>query len=222
MENKTFLIKEAIDWGFKTTSKKFKLLFFAMVIYLLTVVLVGLANALIIIFISNFYKENVALFIFARVLAYLGSSIMNGILLLGYLRIGLDLHDYGSSNLKQLFLSYHVLISYLVAGFLFGLLTMFGFILFIIPGIIWGIKYSFFDLIIIDTQCGPLEALKKSALLTQGAKWPLFLFFLASVGIVLVSILIIIGPLFTVPAVFLARIFIYRKLLAAQQKQQVA
>lgn len=85
----------------------------------------------------------------------------------------------------------------------------------IVPGIILGIKFWFFDYFIMDKKVGPIEALKRSAELTSGVKWKLFLFFLALTGInILGALLLLIGLFLTIPTTMMAAAFVYRKLLA--------
>ena len=85
----------------------------------------------------------------------------------------------------------------------------------IIPGIIWAIKFQFYDYLIIDKKLGPIEALKKSAVITKGAKGNLFVFGLLLGGINLLgAICLLIGLFAAIPTTLVAKAFVYRKLLA--------
>ena len=87
----------------------------------------------------------------------------------------------------------------------------------IVPGIIWGIQYMFFSYFIIDEDLGPMEALKRSAAITEGAKWDLFLFGLLLAGINLLGALcLLVGLIATIPATMLAFAFAYRRLLPSE------
>ncbi len=55
-----------------------------------------------------------------------------------------------------------------------SLIVLGGFILFIIPGLIWGIKYGFAPLVFLVEGYKGRRALKRSAELTAGYRWPVF------------------------------------------------
>lgn len=59
------------------------------------------------------------------------------------------------------------------AGFLVNLLVTGGVILFVLPGIIWSLKYAFSALAALDQRLAPTEALRSGAQLTRGYKWHL-------------------------------------------------
>ena len=91
---------------------------------------------------------------------------------------------------------------------------MAGFILLIVPGIIWAIKYQFAQYLVIDKGYKPIEAIKKSGQITKDAKWSLLLLGLLSGLInVLGAIALVVGLFATVPTTMVAKAFVYRKLL---------
>lgn len=143
------------------------------------------------------------------------STIILLMIAMGWNRVGLDLHDRGSSNFNRLIMPTSLMISYLLGAFLYSCIVTIGTVLLIIPGIVWAIKYCFFDLFIIDTGCGPIEGLRKSARLTMGHKWQLLGFILAGIGILLLSAITIVGPLLLLYVYFLARIHVFRRLQSA-------
>lgn len=55
-----------------------------------------------------------------------------------------------------------------------GLITILGFILFIIPGIIWGVWYAFAGYLAITDKLSYGEAIKRSKQLVKGRWWPIF------------------------------------------------
>lgn len=140
------------------------------------------------------------------------AAVFSFILLMGWNRIALDLYDRGTSEFSRIFVTLPLFLSYLIAGILYTAIVISGLILLIIPGVIWALKYGFFDLIIIDTGCGPVEALSKSGHLSYGYKWQLFLF--ALIGIILIrgSAFTIVGPFIFIYVLFLSRAYIYRML----------
>jgi uncharacterized membrane protein len=67
-----------------------------------------------------------------------------------------------------------------------------GFMFFIIPGVVMSIAYSMSNLLLLDKEMGPLEALTKSNKLTYGNKWRMFFSQFALI-IVLVIVMYIFG-----------------------------
>jgi len=133
----------------------------------------------------------------------------------GFLKVTLRFCDQEKGRLSDLFSQYRLFFKYFLAYILYGLIVLGGIILFIIPGIIWAIKFQFFPYLIIDKKLGPIEALKQSAAITQGVKWQLWVFSLAT-GVVNIigALLLIVGLFVTIPVTMLATAFVYRKLLA--------
>jgi uncharacterized membrane protein len=158
-----------------------------------------------------FTKENMMPMLLV-LLIHLLSIIFIFVLLMGWNQVALDFYDKGTSHFNRIFATFPLFVSYLVAAILYSLVTSLGMFLLIIPGIIWGIKYSFFDLAIVDTHCGPVEALRKSAELTYGHKWQLFFFIIICTLILMVSVVTLIGPFILYYVFFLSRAYIYRTL----------
>ena len=126
--------------------------------------------------------------------------------------------DFKSTRVYKVLLFF----KYLIGSILYGLIVLGGMLLLIIPGIIWMIKFQFFSYLIIE-GLGPVEALKKSAQITRGAKRELFVFGFILVGITILGVLcLFIGLFATIPTTLLAVAFVYRKLLAAQDTAQGA
>lgn len=128
--------------------------------------------------------------------------------------IGLNSFDKKPSNFRELVKTTSLLGTYFLVVLLISLITSFGFLLLFIPGIIFLMKYGFGDLIVLDSDLGPVEAIKRSNELTYGHKWRLFgfyaLFFLFSV---LSSIIPLLGMLFVWIVFAFARVFVYRTLV---------
>jgi uncharacterized membrane protein len=114
---------------------------------------------------------------------------------------------------NQFYANWRLLFSWIVAGFLFGMMFAIGLILLIVPGFLVWATFGLYPFFILDKSLGPIEALKKSAKATRGARGHLFLFFLACVGINLLGLLFFgVGLLITVPMTLIALAVIYRKM----------
>ena len=81
------------------------------------------------------------------------------------------------------------LVNISILYFLQSLLIFIGFLLFIVPGVIWSIKYMFSFFILLDQNCGPVEAMKRSSKLTSGYKGTLFKKLLGLAGIQMLLLL---------------------------------
>jgi uncharacterized membrane protein len=69
---------------------------------------------------------------------------------------------------------------------LYSVIVAIGFLLFIIPGIIWATKYAFAALAVLDQSLGPMDALAKSGEITAGYKGRIFGAFLAVFILILI------------------------------------
>jgi len=111
--------------------------------------------------------------------------------------------------------------SYFGASLLAGLVVTLGFILLIIPGIIFSVWFGFATLFVVLGNLGPMDALKKSKSLVSGYFWPvvgrllLFVLLGALVSIVL-NLIPVIGPIARIllvsPFFMLLHILLFRDL----------
>jgi uncharacterized membrane protein len=134
---------------------------------------------------------------------------------LGTVRIGLDFYDYQTSSIKQLFSGLPLLFKGFIASILYHSMVFFGLLLFIVPGIIFAIKYGLYEQVLVDKNTGILDSLRQSAEITRGAKWPIFglLFIFVCINL-LASPFMGLGILIIYPAFLLAQTYVYRKLSA--------
>lgn len=105
-------------------------------------------------------------------------------------------------------------INFLIGNILVFFIVMGGFILFIIPGIIWSIKYQFVPYLIVDKKMSAMDAIKKSGELTNGIKWDLFAYGVAA-GVLAISgiLALFFGLLVTIPVASIAYPILYRQVL---------
>lgn len=132
---------------------------------------------------------------------------------IGLYRSTLLIADGIKPGLDQLYQNWQLFFSWVVASFLFGIMFILGLVLLIIPAFYVGARYGFFPFFILDKNSGPLEALSQSAQATEGIRWPIFLLFLACMGLNLLGLLFFgIGLFITVPVTLIALAKVYRKL----------
>ena len=153
--------------------------------------------------------------VFLGVILHIADLALTLVISMGLVKVALRFCDQEKGRFSDLLSQRRLFFKYLFALILYGLIVFGGTLLLIVPGIIWGIKFWFFDYFVIDKKMGPIEALKKSYAVTTGVKWNLFVFFLALTGINLLGALcLLIGLFATIPTTMVAWAFVYRKLLA--------
>jgi uncharacterized membrane protein len=204
MAVKTFSDGEAIRFGWNTMKKN--ILFF-----------IGI---LIVVFIASMAPDIIRVLAKGRspiILTIIGIIfwILQIIIGMGLIKIGLKFCDNQKPAFATLFSCVPLFFKYLAGSIIYALIVLAGIILFVIPGIIWSIKFQYFPYLIIDKGMGPIEALKKSAVITNGAKWELLAFgFVLTVINILGIICLVIGLFAVIPATLIAYAFVYRKLSA--------
>ena len=141
------------------------------------------------------------------------SAFFTMVVALGVMRMALRFVDGERGELIDLFAKIPLIVPYLIASIIVGLVTTAGFILLVIPGIYWGLRLQFFGWVIVDKEVGALEATRVSWEITRGSAWQLFLmwwllFFVNVLGFLVIGI----GLLVTVPLSLVAMGHVYRTL----------
>jgi hypothetical protein len=199
---KTFSTKEALKRGWHLFKAHWKLLGLSTLIMLAISSFQGIGT-------HDYNEVRIGGIFFAILMMIVGIIIK-----IGWIKMLLKIEEGHHTELKELVAHAHLFLRFVVASILCGLIVGIGFILLLIPGIYFMLKYSFVPILAIDTDLGYGALFDKSAQMTNGVKWK-FLGFL--IVITLVNIVGIIpfgiGLLVTLPVTFLAYLHIYRKLL---------
>lgn len=196
---KSFSIKEALRFGW-TTFKKEPWLFVGVAAFVF--VITALTNTL--------SEEGD----FMGALITIPVILLQWWLYLGVVRVALAAHAGAPVSFKMVFgESWKTLFRFALAMIVTGVLTLIGFVLLIIPGIIVQLMLSMVVFAVLDKGMEPIAALKESKRLTDGHKWDLFLLMLVLVVLnVLGAIVFGVGLLVTVPVSILAITYVYKKL----------
>lgn len=203
MAEEKFNIKEAISYGWNTFKENLTLLVGLVAIQF---VISGLPRWVVNLD-GNATATPVSLVV----------NILNMILQIGIITITLKILAKKKTGFGDLFENINVFWNYLLATILYALIVIAGFILLIIPGFIWAIKYQFYGYFVIDKKMGAVEALKQSAAITEGERWNLFKFGLWQLGIIILGALALgVGLFFAIPVVWLSVVFVYKKLSSAK------
>lgn len=113
--------------------------------------------------------------------------------------------------------------NYILGTILYMLIVLGGFILLIVPGIIWSVKYQYYAYLIVEKGMKPVEAIKKSGQMTMGHKWNIFLLMLLTVLISILGLIALgVGLLVAIPVVMLANVWVYKWLLDHQAAPEEA
>lgn len=211
-------IKESLKFGWEITKSNFWFLVGVLAVsFAINFAVSGLQDLAI--FLT---KHSLFLFALVFILLFLVSIVVQLVLNLGLIKIALNFVDMVKSDFKVLFSQYRLIGKYFAASALYGLIVLGGLILLIVPGIIWAIKYQFFQYFLMDKNAGIKESLRLSAKATQGVKWQLFLFVLSLILLnILGALALLVGLFVTIPMTMIAVAYIYRK-LSSQMEIAVA
>ncbi|HEX6337631.1 MAG TPA: hypothetical protein VFZ85_11795 [Jiangellaceae bacterium] len=145
------------------------------------------------------------------------SFVLGQLIAIGWIKIALDITDGRPINAQAVIDKFKLVVPYLIAALLYALMVGIGLILLIVPGVIAAIVFAFYGFHIVDTgSTDPIGALRRSADITRGHRWQLFLFGLLLIGLNLLGILLlIVGVLITSGISLLAIAYVYRRLSPA-------
>lgn len=204
---KQFSKKEALLFGWETF-KKYPILLIG--VTLTTAFVPSIVSyALQLPFQSNTEEYSPLMFI-----GTLASYLLSAFFTVGLIKFSLRLVDGKKVAFQDLFsVTADEFLRYIISGLIYSLIVIGGFILLVIPGIIWGIKYQYYGYLVIDKQIAPMDGIKESGRITQGHKMNLFLLALL-VGLlnVLGFLALFVGVFIAAPVTGLAQAFVYRKL----------
>ncbi len=212
MTKQKFFIGEAVSFGWNTTKNNLGFFIGFLIVW-------GLLYIVPYIIAMRMMEVNT----FLGIVFWVANFVLPIVIWLGFVKIALRFCDGEKGRFSDLFSQYRLFFKYLFASILFGLIVIGGMLLFIVPGIIWGIKFWFFDYFIVDKGLGPIEALKRSSAITKGMKWDLLGFgFTLGVINLLGALFLLVGLFVTIPTTMIALVFVYRKLLAQTEITSVS
>lgn len=115
-------------------------------------------------------------------------------------------------------LDIYTVITLILASLLVGIGTLIGFILLIVPGVIFALRTSMAQYIVLDERSTALSGVKKSITLTKGYTWSLFQLTLCFIALAALSMFPLFGLGFIVliPVSTIAMSLVYQKIKAEQ------
>lgn len=134
------------------------------------------------------------------------------IVTLGMIRTTLSHADKKDASLADLF-RLNLFGKYLLTSLIYLFLVVGGLILFIIPGVYWGLKYQFATYLLVDKKLSIAKSFEESAKLVQGYEWDLLSYWLVMILLNVVGILFfVIGVVVTLPITITGYTHLYRQL----------
>ena len=156
-------------------------------------------------FVENSFAISVAL----GFLSWIIAAMME----IGLIKLALNAVRGKKLVLEELYANQKYIFNFMLANIITGLISFVGFILLIIPGIIWSLKFMFYGYFVIDKDAEAFSSLSRSSDITDGEKMNLFGFVLYCLGFNLLGALcFLVGLLFTVPATVIATAYVFEKL----------
>ena len=200
---KRFSKREAIEFGWRTMRANLGLF----IVFMLISLLAGS-------FFSGFaglFEKRLPLFSIIFNVGYIFLTIAINIV---GIKIALKFCDNDEREIAQVISFTPSLYLRFAGGYiLYSLLVAAGFVLLIVPGVIWMVKYQYVIYLIADKDTEIGDAFKRSAEITNGVKWELFAFLILLSLINLAGVIcFFVGLLVTIPVTMVAMAFVYRKL----------
>lgn len=141
-------------------------------------------------------------------------AFFNVLIAIGMIQVFLKISRGEQVNYGEIFGGTKYFWKFIGASILYILIILAGYLLLIIPGIIWQYKYSMFSYLLIDKDMSPMEAIRESGRLMDGNKWKLFFLQLLMIPIIILGVIFFgIGILVAIPVVTLMSVFFYRMVI---------
>jgi uncharacterized membrane protein len=141
------------------------------------------------------------------------SQVAHALLSFLWIRFALAVHDARAITTRELLPSGLMLLHFLAASILYGLLVAAGLVLLIVPGIYLAVRYGLVGFLVADGRADPIGAFHQSSALTRGMRGKLFVLGLLLLVVNLVGAMFFgIGLLLTLPVSAFAATHVYRRL----------
>lgn len=200
MNDSIFSPENAIKKGWSLAKKN--VLFFLVIIIILTIVAAP----------DELFRQ-AELGGFTRFLIQIVFFCAQILVSIGIAKVALLLLDGKKPGFDELYKNSEYFLRYLGGSLLYGLMTILGTILFIIPGIYLAVKYQFYYYYIIEDKCGPIEAFKRAGDSVKGQWWNVLWFDLTLIFINFIGLLaLLIGFFWSYPTTMIAHADAYRQL----------
>lgn len=155
---------------------------------------------------------------FTALFDLIATTILGVILQAGLVGIALQVIAGNVPRLGDLFSQWKLFWRYLGASILYGLMTVGGLLLLIVPGMIWFLKFSLWPYFMVEKNVGIIESLKMSSRATAGYKGSLFVLYIYLGALTLLGIAaLFLGLFVTTPIAILTLAYVYHKMSGTLQ-----
>jgi len=145
--------------------------------------------------------------------------LLNIVMAVGITYISLQTIKGEKTKIEDLFIHSQYFLRFLLGSILYGLIVVLGLLLLVVPGIVWGLKYSFISYIFVDKDMSIADAFRKSAEITAGKKLTMIAFYIMLFGVLILGALALgVGLLIAVPVTWVAGAHFYRQLEKLKEK----
>lgn len=215
MPERDFSIGDAVSFGWDATKNNLGFFIPAVLILWVAGAIPGGIQSL------NYYMSTGAAVAWSGIFSIVSLAV-SIFINMAEIRIGLKFCDGDVADFPDMLADYRKFLDVLVGSILYFLIVLAGFILLIVPGIYWAVRYHLFGYLILDQEYGPVDAIRRSGELTRGVWWHLFAFWLVLLGIGILGFLACcVGLLFAFPVIIVAVAYVYRTLLAVTPESGV-
>ncbi|MEZ7821137.1 MAG: hypothetical protein QMB51_02405 [Patescibacteria group bacterium] len=141
------------------------------------------------------------------------SMIVSVLVSLGFYRILLDLVDGKKTEIREgvRSITFRKFLNALAVSFLYGMICLVGLVLFIIPGIVFIVRFQFCVVAVIDRDSSVIDSLKYSWKITKNNFWRFILLGLISFGLILAGLIaLLLGVFIAIMIIDIAYVISYR------------
>lgn len=165
-------IESAFSVGWAHTKRQFVPLLLVSVVSWVIPTAFFLISSLMGLFIP---KDQAVIKLLYTVVSSVLSLAVNAILELGMINVYLRVLDGEEAKVADLFSATKQMFTYVMGNFCFNFMLFWGYIFFIVPGVIVSIAVQFYSYFIVDKEIGPIESIRASWIASRGDRLNIFL-----------------------------------------------
>lgn len=155
---------------------------------------------------------------FWGIIVSLAISFFEVVAQMGMIKMSIKASAQSKPAFSDLYDCWPLFFKYLIASIVYGLVTFVGFLLLIVPGVIFATRCCFYPYCIVDEKMGAIDSLRASYQLTQGKFWDLSTALSIVLLVNLGGLLALgIGLLVTIPLSFIVCACLYRNLVLKEE-----
>lgn len=205
-----FVPTESLKAGFELAKRHFLTLFGGLFVSYLGIMVFIVLMILVVFAAAQVSREVFGVTVALAYTAYFGVVVL---IMAGILRMALDIVDTERASFSVLFTQFERMLPLMGTLIIYNVVTTIGFLLLIIPGVYWSLKYCLAPMFVVDRGMGPIRAMKASAEATDGAKLDLLVLGIMLGGVYLAGFLALcVGIVFAIPVMVLSAAHAYRVL----------